>query len=136
MCLLHLVKGPLDDLVGCQFAFRKHHQAHEVVWCFRSLVEKANEWQLHLKKWRLGDVSAIERPLLLHWEDTAADPTILPYRRVKRAFNSFMRDLGLCAQEYFEVERILDKRPLKASEAAKAKAKNGDAATFEYKVKW
>lgn len=42
----------------------------------------------------------------------------------------------MCAQEYFEVERILDKRPLKASEAAKAKAKNGDAATFEYKVKW
>eukprot|EP00973_Karenia_brevis_P033787 4661429-Karenia_brevis.AAC.1 len=36
------------DLVAPQFAFRSHHQAHEVIWTLGTLIEKANEWQVHL----------------------------------------------------------------------------------------
>ena len=34
-----------DRLYAPQFAFRKFHQAHEVVFILRQLIEKAVEWQ-------------------------------------------------------------------------------------------
>ena len=34
-----------EKLVSAQFAFRKFHQAHEVVFIFRQLVDKAVEWK-------------------------------------------------------------------------------------------
>lgn len=46
--LARLAGPPLHELKAPQFAFRRGHQPHEVIHIFRSLVEKTNEWQLHL----------------------------------------------------------------------------------------
>ena len=40
--LLALAGSTIDRFDAPQFAFRKHHQAHEVVYILRSLVEKGN----------------------------------------------------------------------------------------------
>ena len=40
-----LAADTCEKLVSAQFAFRKYHQAHEVVFIFRQLVEKAVEWK-------------------------------------------------------------------------------------------
>ena len=53
--LLYLAKPSLTPLGHCQFAFRKNHQAHEVVFILRSLIEKSIEWQIPI--WVLdGDI--------------------------------------------------------------------------------
>ena len=40
-----LAETACSHLVAAQFAFRKYHQAHEVVFIIRQLVEKAVEWR-------------------------------------------------------------------------------------------
>ena len=40
-----LTETTCRHLVSAQFAFRKYHQAHEVVFIIRQLVEKAVEWK-------------------------------------------------------------------------------------------
>ena len=42
--LLLMTEGRLGRLQAPQFAFRPHHQAHEVVFMMRSLIEKSLEW--------------------------------------------------------------------------------------------
>ena len=46
--LLRLTKGKCEQLDAPQFAFRKDHQTHEVIFILRQLVEKAIEWNLPL----------------------------------------------------------------------------------------
>ncbi len=46
--LLRLTRGKCDRLIAPQFAFRKGHQAHEVIFILRQLVEKAIEWDMGL----------------------------------------------------------------------------------------
>ncbi|CAK0873857.1 unnamed protein product [Prorocentrum cordatum] len=46
--LLIMAGDGVDKLMAPQFAFRRHHQAHEVVYILRSLVEKSLEWDLPL----------------------------------------------------------------------------------------
>ncbi len=40
-----LAENTCDRLYAPQFAFRKFHQAHEVVFIMRQLIEKAVEWK-------------------------------------------------------------------------------------------
>ncbi len=46
--ILRLTRGRCDVLVAPQFAFRKNHQAHEVIFILRQLIEKALEWDMGL----------------------------------------------------------------------------------------
>ena len=46
--MLELAGDSLDSLIAPQYAFRKGHQAHEVIFVLRNLVEKALEWDTPL----------------------------------------------------------------------------------------
>ena len=43
-----LAGSRISETVGPQFAFKRGHQCHEIVFILRRLIEIANEWRIHV----------------------------------------------------------------------------------------
>eukprot|EP00959_Pyramimonas_sp_CCMP1952_P388094 8132759-Pyramimonas_sp.AAC.1 len=95
----------LDRLGAPQFAFRQRHQAHEVVYTLRSLVEKATGWEQHL--------FALDGYLRMA-NDYARHSTVLAVLGATGVPNilsaAWLRELGRCGSVFKLSELIVPKR--------------------------